>query len=264
MIRLTYVVALLRHYILGFQSFRRKIGFAGARLLALQTYAIRRAGRWLRTSPENETYRAVHTRLAEIQALFINLNSRTDRRSEITEEFSRLGFRNVLRVQAVRTADGHTGAALSHLAAVRYARWRDLDYVMILEDDAEFLVDGRMIEGVIADFLGNAALDVLAFGHNTKLLPSRISPTLSLITDSSSAGCYVAKRGALPILESTLLHSSVRLQAGEPSDTAAFDQLWKSVQRKRLLFACPTVMMFRQRLSYSDTQGHELAWPPLD
>jgi hypothetical protein len=134
---------------------------------------------------------------------------------------------------------------------------------MILEDDAEFLVDTPMIEAVISDFLRNPALDVLAFGHNTKLLPSRISPTLSLITDSSSAGCYVAKRAALDILEKTLIASARRLHAGEPPDIAAFDQLWKIVQRRRLLFACPTSMMFRQRLSYSDTQGRKLAWPPV-
>lgn len=262
-LRLSYLRALCRHSCLQTSFYTRYLRLAADRSDALVRYCLRRIVCRPLARPTQSAESCLRNGLAGIKVLYINLASRGDRKEQVLRELSRMGFARIMRVHAVRTHDGHRGATLSHQVALRYASWNDLPWVMVVEDDAEFLGEQIALEALISEFLSNCALDVLAIGHNTKIKPTQISATLSLLTGSSSAGCYLIKRRAYGILGKTLAASAARLGAGDRPDIAAFDQLWKRDQARKLRFACPNEMIFRQRLSFSDTQGRAIAWPPI-
>jgi hypothetical protein len=74
------------------------------------------------------------------ETLVINLAEREDKWNEVRESFSRWPVQ-LERLDAVRMKPGWKGCAASHLKAIRLAKERGLDMVIILEDDA-LLVPG--------------------------------------------------------------------------------------------------------------------------
>jgi hypothetical protein len=69
-------------------------------------------------------------------AILINLDSRPDRLADAMEELKRHDLDTcVLRMSAVKHENGQYGCSLSHLEAVRYARWKGWRSLLILEDD---------------------------------------------------------------------------------------------------------------------------------
>jgi GR25 family glycosyltransferase involved in LPS biosynthesis len=74
------------------------------------------------------------------ETLVINLAEREDKWNEIKESFSRWPVQ-LERLDAVRMKPGWKGCAASHIKAIRLAKERGLDMVIILEDDA-LLVPG--------------------------------------------------------------------------------------------------------------------------
>jgi glycosyl transferase family 25 len=94
-------------------------------------------------------------------AFYINLDRRTDRRSQIEKEFADRGL-NVERFRAIEHSSGIVGCGLSHIAVLKLARERNYTSVMIFEDDFMFL-------GSDTSWIGNipASYDIimLAYGE---------------------------------------------------------------------------------------------------
>ena len=75
-------------------------------------------------------------------AFLINLDSRPERLSRSVAELDRYGLGDcVTRMPAFRHEHGMYGCSVSHLEAVRYARWKGWRSVLILEDDIRFSAD---------------------------------------------------------------------------------------------------------------------------
>jgi len=71
-------------------------------------------------------------------AFYINLDRRTDRRTEIEKEFADRGL-VVERFPAIEHPSGIVGCGLSHIAVLKLAQERGYESVMIFEDDFVFL-----------------------------------------------------------------------------------------------------------------------------
>jgi len=72
-------------------------------------------------------------------AILINLDSRPDRLLRSRAELQRQGLDGcVTRLSAFSHDNGLYGCSVSHLEAVRYARWKGWRSVLILEDDIKF------------------------------------------------------------------------------------------------------------------------------
>lgn len=69
-------------------------------------------------------------------AILINLDSRPDRLERSLAELARYGLDDaVVRMSAYAHENGMYGCSVSHVEAVRYARWKGWRTVLILEDD---------------------------------------------------------------------------------------------------------------------------------
>lgn len=70
-----------------------------------------------------------------IPILYINLDSRTDRKEEMEKILNGLNYE---RVSAVKKDDGYIGCSLSHIKCIEIAKSRNYEKVIILEDDFMF------------------------------------------------------------------------------------------------------------------------------
>ena len=98
-----------------------------------------------------------------MNAFYINLERRIDRRSEVEEEF-RDKFLQVERFPAIEYTPGTIGCNLSHIAVLKLAKARGYKSVMIFEDDFEFLVSKEQWEQLIAQL--PASYDVVMLSYN--------------------------------------------------------------------------------------------------
>ena len=75
--------------------------------------------------------------------MYINLEHRTDRKEHVEYQLRNVvgfsdRFVNIERVNAVKLANGALGCSLSHLKCLQQAKERNLDHVLICEDDITF------------------------------------------------------------------------------------------------------------------------------
>ena len=69
---------------------------------------------------------------------YINLDTRTDRKTHVEDELNKMGWNNFTRFNAIKNKDGRVGCSMSHLKLLQMAKEKNLDYIVIIEDDIEF------------------------------------------------------------------------------------------------------------------------------
>ena len=191
--------------------------------------------------------------VSEIPVLFINLDSRADRRSLFEEHFLSFQLKSPIRIPGVVSDDGRVGASLAHKSALEYARREKWPHVIICEDDIELKVEPEQLHRVISEFMGRNHLDVLCIGNRVKGVLFRLDENLAIANDIQTASMYVVKSKALPLLISSAIESAELLRAGLPQEVSAVDAHWKVLQRGRLNFAVPFFRCVQQRPGYSNT-----------
>lgn len=72
--------------------------------------------------------------------MYINLDSRTDRRRHIEVTLARLGIdpSKIHRLSATKTSNGAIGCSISHIRCLIHAKEHNWPHVLIVEDDLQF------------------------------------------------------------------------------------------------------------------------------
>lgn len=97
-------------------------------------------------------------------AVYINLDSRTDRRREFEQECQKMNL-HVERFPALTDPlGGGIGCGASHLRVLKDARDRGAPYIVVFEDDFEFLVSKEQFHAVLRSLPDD--YDVVLFGYN--------------------------------------------------------------------------------------------------
>ncbi len=71
----------------------------------------------------------------------INLKKRNDRMERITNLFKEFININMIRIEAVEEDEGWIGCAKSHIKCIKLAKDNNLPYIIVIEDDCEFVED---------------------------------------------------------------------------------------------------------------------------
>ena len=69
---------------------------------------------------------------------YINLKERTDRKELVESELNELGWKYT-RFNAIKNKIGIIGCGMSHLKLIQTAREKKLDYIVVVEDDIQFM-----------------------------------------------------------------------------------------------------------------------------
>lgn len=192
-----------------------------------------------------------------LEFVYINLYHRFDRKVEIENEFHKLGIKNYTRFSAIKNSQGALGCALSHERVLEFAKNRDTP-IVICEDDAHFLINREILDGIIYQFFKDTRLDVLCLAYN-EFNKIKVGDNFYVSSDIQTMACYIAKRHVLGDLCKSANKSIFGLSNGGTEDEFAIDQVWKSLQGK-YIFCMPFVRAVQQRPSYSDIRGQDVSY----
>jgi GR25 family glycosyltransferase involved in LPS biosynthesis len=98
-----------------------------------------------------------------MKSVYINLDSRTDRRQQFEEEAERMKL-SIERFPAIQHSVGGIGCTKSHIEVLKQAREQHLPEVMIFEDDFEFLVSREEFDSILASVPDD--YDVVMLSYN--------------------------------------------------------------------------------------------------
>jgi len=200
-------------------------------------------------------------------AIYINLDSRTDRRASFESHFVTLHrsypndytFFPITRFSAIKHVWGAVGCSKSHIECIRFAKQKGWDHVLIMEDDAlvkhpELLV--KQVNTFLATFQDN--WDVVLFAGNN-YPPFKIkAPCCFKIENCQTATCYLVCSRYYDTLLRNFEEGVAELEI-DPGNEKIYalygcDQYWKKLQRTDLWYLI-TPICVTQRPGYSSIEN---------
>ena len=174
-----------------------------------------------------------------------------------------MGWSNYERFDAIKLKDPRVGCSMSHLKVIKTARERNLDYVVVLEDDVEF-TQPDVLNVKLQDF---SKMDI---DYDVLLLAGNLRPPVTQIKDfvfraqKSFAGtAYVVKKHYYDALIKNI-ESGIRGLMNDPNShpVNALDTHWFTLQQKDiwLIFLPRTV---KQSVDYSDIEKKNVDYSRL-
>ena len=196
-----------------------------------------------------------------ISPIFINLDSRIDRRKHIEKELKKIGFRRFERFPAVENKLGILGCTLSHKGLIENGISSGVDVIFVVEDDAKFICSKKSLEKILRDFLENSNAEVLCIGNNVQDYPTRLSRYLLRTQDTQTTSCYFMKKEIFSEYLQKLNKGIDLMNKGFIAE-GAIDIIWKELQSDHV-FAIPRKKILIQIASHSDILNEKvryLAW----
>jgi glycosyl transferase, family 25 len=187
---------------------------------------------------------------------YINLASRTDRREKVEEELHKVKWK-FERFDAIRHENGRIGCSTSHLRVLELAKSRNLDYVVIVEDDIHFTFPA-LFNALLDQFLKSkesAEYDVLLLAGNIRPPVELVSKHLLRVRKSWTTTGYIVKKHYYDILIENIREGIEKLsREPEKHHLYAVDSYWMSLQeRDRWFILVPRTI--NQRPDVSDIEG---------
>jgi GR25 family glycosyltransferase involved in LPS biosynthesis len=186
--------------------------------------------------------------------VYINLDSRTDRKTHIEEQLTIIGFSKFERFKAIQTTDGAIGCSMSHLRCLENARDKGLTHLLICEDDTTFL-NPNVFRYQFNTFLSKHTVnewDVVLLAGNNVLPFEIIDDTCIKVTHCQTTTCYLVNGNYFTTLIDNIKAGIFKL-IREPSNMFlyAIDKYWLHLQKKdRWFLIIPLTVV--QKEGFSD------------
>ena len=181
-------------------------------------------------------------------AFYINLDTRTDRRAQITAECARMDI-PVERFPACRSLTPSIGCTLSHVNVLKLARERAYPAVLLFEDDFEFLVSKEVVDDVFAHLPED--YDVVMLSYNL-LRSEPYNDRFVRVLEAQTASGYIVHSRFYDRLIATL-EEGYQLFLANPHVHWLYinDQYWKRLQPESRWYAS-RIRIGKQRPGWSD------------
>ena len=187
-------------------------------------------------------------------ALYINLEERIDRNSQVQDELRKIGIQNIQRFNAIKLRHPALGCSYSHLACLEIAKINNWDHVFICEDDIFFL-DTDVFVRQLNGFLTNVETwdVILVAGNNIKdyTITNEYS---AKVTWCQTATGYIVKQEYYDTLINNYKNGIARLRISKNLHPIyAIDVYWRKLQKKDNWYLI-TPLSVVQREGYSDIE----------
>ena len=206
-------------------------------------------------------------------AIYINLDSRNDRRELFEKQFKELAsiypkdfsFTPVSRFSAIKDEEnGAIGCTKSHIECLRLAKANGWDHVLILEDDA-LVTHPEILVHQVNSFLSRFRdeWDVLLFSGNNYPPFQVHSPDCFRVANCQTTGCYLVCSRYYDTLLQNFEEGLIACMANPGKNYAyACDSYWKRLQMiDRWYLITPLCVI--QRAGYSDIEKKEVDYEKL-
>ena len=186
-------------------------------------------------------------------ALYINLDTRPDRRAHVEEQLRIVGIK-AHRFKAIRNSNGAVGCSMSHLRCLEIAKENNWEHVVIVEDDIMFLNPDLFVKQMTTFLNSQRKFDVVLLAGNNIPPYTRIDNTCIKVGSCQTTTGYMVKRHYYDTLINNIREGIKRL-LNEPANHGmyAIDKFWFQLQKVDdwYMITPPTVV---QREDYSDIE----------
>jgi len=188
-------------------------------------------------------------------ALYINLQSRPDRKQHVEKQLQSIGI-NAQRFNAIKMNNGNgaLGCSMSHLKCLQIAKKLNWDHVLIVEDDIQFL-NPELFKTQFNTFLEtHTNFDVvLVAGNNIPPYQNIDSTCVKVSTCQTTTGYLVLNHYFDTLIENYKTGIQKLMKEPEKHVLYAIDKYWFSLQKKDIwLLIIPLTVT--QREDYSDIE----------
>lgn len=189
------------------------------------------------------------------KVVYINLDSRTDRKEQIENELNKIGITNYERFPAVKHDIPQVGCILSHLNVLKNAREKQYKNILILEDDFEFIVSKEEFWKQI-EAIKDVDYDVIMLSYNL-INSEEFNDTLFKVIDAHTTSGYLVNSRMYDSLINNYEEAAKILSETKDYSLHALDQYWKRLQPQHKWYGFK-VRIGKQRPSYSDLVGADV------
>jgi GR25 family glycosyltransferase involved in LPS biosynthesis len=188
-------------------------------------------------------------------ALYINLESRPDRREHVERELKKMNI-EAERMNAIKMAEGAIGCTLSHIRCLELAKERQYPHVFVIEDDITFLQPELLLEN-LKKFEENVELqrwDVLIIGGNNCPPYTKVTDYCIRAFNNQTTTGYIVKSHYYDTLIANFKESAQMLMRNPHNKREfALDMYWKRLQQTGvwLMIIPATVTQYQD---YSDIE----------
>lgn len=186
---------------------------------------------------------------------YINLQERIDRKAQVEQQLNMVGLTNFNRFNAIKLPNGALGCSMSHLKCLQLAKERNLDHILIVEDDIIFLNPGIFI-GQLNKFLqNNKEWDMLLIAGNNVPPYRVVDDTCVQVSWCQTTTGYLIRKQYYDILINNIKEGINKL-IREPKNKImyAIDKYWLSLQKTDMwLLLVPLTVS--QREGYSNIEN---------
>lgn len=183
-----------------------------------------------------------------MHAVYINLDTRTDRREQIEAECARMEI-PVERFPACRDITPAHGCTRSHLSVLKLARDRKLPAVLIFEDDFEFVVPKEVVDDVFAHL--PLDYDVVMLSYNLLRSEPYNDRFVRALEVQTASGYLVHSRFYDRLIATLEEGYAMFLKHPEVHWLYINDQFWKGLQPVSRWYAT-RIRIGKQRAGWSD------------
>ena len=188
--------------------------------------------------------------------LYINLESRLDRKEHIEGQLSTVGFPAFERFNAIKmpNGNGRIGCSMSHIKCLELAKERNYSHLLICEDDTLFLKPEVFREQLNKFLAKRYNWDVVLFAVNNLPPYERIDETCICVSRCQTTTCYLVNGNYFDTLINNMKEGVTKLMQ-EPSNHFhyAIDKYWTKLQEKDNWYMI-TPLTVVQRDDYSDIE----------
>jgi hypothetical protein len=189
--------------------------------------------------------------------VYINLDSRLDRKEHILKELARFNIPNekIIRIQAVESIKGAYGCSLSHKNAMEKFKESNDEVWCIIEDDHYFTQTYEETDNLINNFLNNSEYDVMLGCYCALKGYSLLNRMFRRVTKSSMTSFYIVKRNACDGLIASHKESARTLHPNNgKSGGIPCDFMWWNLMRV-FFFVAPYKPYGAQLIDYSNIKN---------
>lgn len=200
------------------------------------------------------------------KVIYINLESRKDRRENIESELKSLAI-DYERFDAIATPGfGILGCGVSHLSVIKLAKQRGYKNVLILEDDVHFVLNREEIDSLLNKFFSsNIEYDVLFLSYIIYKGEDTDYPFIKRGLHTTTATAYIVNSSYYDKLIKLYIFSTNMLAKTGRHWLYANDLIWKSYQETDRWYCIYPIVAIQQSgysdnsLSFQDyTKNYEL------
>jgi len=191
-------------------------------------------------------------------ALYINLDSRKDRREHVEAQLAALktGMPNLVaeRFKAIKHAEGAIGCSMSHMRCIQIAKERDWDHVLVCEDDILF-TNVPMFLTQLSKFMATVPdWDVVLLAGNNIPPFEVVNDACIQISNCQTTTGYIVRSHYYDTLIANYRTGINQLMRNPTQKLEyAIDRYWFELQRQHLWYLI-TPLSVVQREDYSDIE----------